>query len=132
MIKYPTLSEVIFAHDDLIGKYGGALGIRDDGLLESAVFRCQATFGGVDLYRTIFEKAAAILHSVIFDHPFVDGNKRTAVTSAAMVLEKNGWRLVASQDELMSFPLAVEKARPEISEIADWLKRHSQKIRKKK
>lgn len=131
MTVYPTLAEVVFAHDSLIAKFGGSLGIRDDGLLESAVFRCQATFGGADLYQTIFDKAAAILHSVLFDHPFVDGNKRTAVTSAATLLEKNGWKLTASQDELVAFPLAVEKTRPEISEIASWLRKHSRRIRRK-
>lgn len=130
MTAYPTLAEVVFAHDDLIAKFGGSLGIRDDGLLESAVFRCQATFGGADLYQTIFDKAAAIFHSIIFDHPFIDGNKRTAVTSATILLERNGWRLIASQDEVVAFPLAVEKTRPEIAEIAAWLRKHSRKVKK--
>ena len=127
MISYLTVDEVLQAHETLIVRFGGSGGVRDDDLLESAVFRCQATFGGSDLYKTIFEKAAAIFHSIIFDHPFVDGNKRTAITAAVTFLITNGWKFDAGLDELVAFPLAVEKSRPEISEIAAWFKKHCKK-----
>lgn len=130
MTKFISVDEVIRAHDFMVGKYGGAFGIRDEKLLESAVFRCQSSFGGKDLYRTIFEKAAAMFHSIIFDHPFVDGNKRTAVTVACDFLVVNGQIIEAGQEELLAFPLAVEKTRPEIGEIAKWFKKHCHKIRK--
>jgi len=123
-MKLLTVSDVTFLHDGLIATFGGSMGIRDDGLLESAVLRCQASFGGRDLYPTVFEKAAAIFHGVIFDHAFIDGNKRTAFTCAVETLERNGWRFMASNEE------AVEKTRPDISEIASWLKKHSRKIKK--
>lgn len=127
MIKYLTVNEVVSIHDHFVKKYGGALGIRDDGLLESAVFRCQASFGGNDLYETIFDKAAAIFHSMIFDHPFVDGNKRAAIMSASSFLVRNGYNFAATDKELCGFPLIVEKTRPEISQIAKWFKKHCKK-----
>ncbi len=68
--------EVLRLHHLSIVKYGGSDGIRDEGLLESALARPYQTFGGNDLYQTIYEKAAAIMESVIINHPFVDGNKR--------------------------------------------------------
>ncbi|MBI3559039.1 type II toxin-antitoxin system death-on-curing family toxin [Candidatus Gottesmanbacteria bacterium] len=128
MTKYLTVEEVVTIHNHFVKKFGGVLGIRDAGLLESAVFRCQASFGGNDLYETIFAKAAAILHSMIFDHPFVDGNKRAAIMSAFSLLVRNGYDFKATDKELEAFPLAVEKNRPEISEIAKWLKTHSKRI----
>lgn len=127
MTKYLAVNEVVAIHNHYVKKFGGALGIRDDGLLESAVFRCQTSYDGNDLYATIFDKAAAIFHSTIFDHPFVDGNKRTAIMSAISLLVRNGHTFKVTDDELAAFPLAVEKTRPEISEIASWFKKHSKK-----
>lgn len=129
MTKYLTVDEVVAIHDHYVKKFGGALGIRDGGLLESAVFRCQTSFGGNDLYQTIFDKAAAIFHSMIFDHPFVDGNKRAAMMSAISLLVRNGHDFRATDEELVAFPLAVEKTRPEISKISSWFKKHCKKIK---
>lgn len=122
-----TVADVVFIHDDLVARYGGVGGIRDNGLLESAVFRCQATFGGDDLYPTVFDKAAALFHAIIFDHPFVDGNKRTAIGSAAIFLDLNGWVLVASKEDLVAFPLLTEKERPGLDLIAEWFRAHAVK-----
>lgn len=130
-MRHISLDDVIFIHDDMIRTYGGSLGVRDFRLLESAVFRGQASFGGKDLYPTIFDKAAAMLHSILFNHPFVDGNKRTAIGSAAAFLAKNAWSLNVTLEELVAFPLAVEKTRPDIETIAAWLKEHAKKNRKK-
>lgn len=127
MISYLSVDEVLKVHDSLIVRFGGRGGVRDDNLLESAVFRNQASFGGSDLYETIFDKAAAMFHSIIFDHPFVDGNKRSAITCASTFLITNGWDFLASLDELVAFPLAVEQTRPEILEVANWFKKHCQK-----
>jgi death on curing protein len=132
MTKYLTVDEVIAIHNHFVKKFGGTLGLRDDGLLESAVFRCQTSFGGNDLYATIFDKAAAIFHSLIFDHPFVDGNKRAAIMSAASLLVRNGHNFVATDEELVAFPLAVERTRPDILEIAAWFKSHCRKGKMKK
>jgi len=75
-----SLEEVIFFHDKAIDLYGGSKGIRDFGALDSALNRPWQTFASEDLYPTCFEKAAAILESIILNHPFIDGNKRTAFT----------------------------------------------------
>lgn len=128
-MRYLSLEEVLFLHDDLIKTYGGSLGIRDANLLESAVFRPQSTFGEHDLYPSVFDKAATLLHGILFNHPFVDGNKRTAVASAAAFLAKNGWQFTSTTQELVAFPLAVEKTHPEVSEIALWLQEHAVKNR---
>ncbi|OGG18491.1 hypothetical protein A2721_01745 [Candidatus Gottesmanbacteria bacterium RIFCSPHIGHO2_01_FULL_47_48] len=129
---YLSLNDAIRIHDEMVSSYGGTLGIRDEKLLESAVFRCQASFGGEDLYRDIFEKAAAIFHGIIFDHPFIDGNKRAAVACAIEFLERNAQVFIASNDEVVAFPLWVERNRPEIEEIARWFKRRCRRLTKRR
>lgn len=128
-MNYLSVSDVILIHDTYVKMFGGRLGTRDDNLLDSAVFRCQTSFGGEDLYPTVFEKAAALFHSLIFDHPFVDGNKRTALFSADRFLFLNGYEFIASNNDAEKFPLFVEQTRPEISEIASWFKKHCKKIK---
>jgi death-on-curing protein len=76
MIAKETLLKL---HELSIIKYGGSMGIRDEGLMESAIARPYQSFGGEDLYPTVFEKAAAIAESIIINHPFIDGNKRTDI-----------------------------------------------------
>lgn len=127
---YLTIGEILFLHKDLVDSYGGTDGIRDENLLKSAVFRCQTSFGGKDLYKDIFEKSAALFHSILFSHPFIDGNKRTGISSAIILLEKNGWKFESTLQELVTFPLFVEHTRPDISQIASWFKSHCKKIKK--
>ena len=86
-----------------------------------------ATFESNDLYPDIFSKAAALMHSIIKNHPFVDGNKRTAITAASIFLLRNSCRLTASNKELECFTLKVAAEDVELQEIAGWLERHSQK-----
>lgn len=124
-IKYVSLEEVLAIHDDLIEQYGGSFGVRDLGLIQSAIARPQATFGGYDLYKTVFDKVAAFFHSLIFNHAFADGNKRTAITTAARFLYINGYELVASKNEFVKFPLNVENNHLTLKKIAAWLKQHS-------
>ena len=71
------IKSVINLHDKILAKYGGASGVRDSNLLDSALNRPFQTFGGEDLYSSFYEKAAAVIQSIIINHPFVDGNKRT-------------------------------------------------------
>ena len=126
-MKHLSVFDVVQIHDTYIKMFGGSLGIRDDNLLDSAVFRCQASFDGKDLYATVFEKAAALFHGIIFDHPFADGNKRTALFSAVRLLYLNGYEFTALNNEAAAFPLFVENTRPDISEISIWFKKHSVK-----
>ncbi len=129
MIHFLTLDEVTTLHDHYVAEFGGSLGIRDDRLLESAVYRPQVSYGGKDLYRSVFDKAAALFHGILFDHPFVDGNKRAALMCSVAFLKRNGCTFEAPDKELVAFPLAVEQTRPELIEIASWFKKHGSKKR---
>jgi len=102
-VKYLTAEQVLFIHSRIIDETGGMHGIRDLGLLESAVSRPRATFRNKDLYPTSFHKAAALMESLVKNHPFIDGNKRMAITSAAIFLQMNGYLLKASHNELVDF-----------------------------
>jgi len=84
-----TTDEVIVMHDKLIMATGGSSGLCDMGLLESAILGCTQTFGGEELYPTVIEKAARMAYSICKNHPFVDGNKRVAVTALLVVLRVN-------------------------------------------
>ncbi len=90
MIRYLTLIEVLHLHRQVINQSGGSLGVRDLGLLESAVAQPKMTFGGEDLYPTVIDKAAALAFSIIRNHPFVDGNKRTGHAAMETFLISNG------------------------------------------
>ncbi len=120
MIAYLTVQEVLFIHARLIATTGGEHGIRDLGLLESAVARPQAAFGGEDLYPDLWRKTAALMQSLVQNHPFVDGNKRTGITAAAMFLRRNGRILQTSNAELERFTLWVTEERPSLDEMANW------------
>ena len=125
--KYIALDEVIAIHDNMISLYGGSHGIRDLGLVESAISRPKATFGGKDLYPDIFAKAAALFHSLMFNHAFIDGNKRTTISTTARFLSLNGFELDVSEQEFIDFPLKVENNHLSFEDIASWLKNHSKK-----
>jgi death-on-curing protein len=124
-IIYLSFEEVVKIHDNLVKLYGGSLGVRNKALIESALARPQATFGGEDLYETIFDKAAALFHSLMFNHSFVDGNKRTTMTSVARFLAVNGYELEVSQRAFVDFPIQVENNHMSIEEIAQWLEENS-------
>jgi death-on-curing protein len=92
-----TLDEVIEIHRDMIERYGGSFGIRDQGLLESAVAMPRAGFGGQYLHSSVFEMAAAYLFHIVKNHPFIDGNKRTGAMAAFTFLKLNHLTLNARE-----------------------------------
>jgi death-on-curing protein len=108
-------------------KVCGSFGVRDVGLMESAIFRPQASFDENDLYVTIFEKAAALLHSLLKNHPFIDGNKRTAFTSCGLFLQLNGYHLINRHKESVEFALRVEDQSLSFEEIVAWLAENTKK-----
>lgn len=126
-MKYLSVKDVLLLHQIAIDKFGGSHGLRDFGLLESAIMRPQTTFGGEDLYKTIFGKAAALLHSLLMNHQFVDGNKRTAMFSVMTFLELNGYEFIAEQNDVVDYALYIENSQPEIEEIAEWLEKNCKK-----
>ena len=127
-MKYLTVKDILLLHDIAIDKFGGSHGLRDLGLLESAVARPQSSFGGEDLYPSIFLKAGALVHSLLMNHQFVDGNKRTAMFSVMTFLELNGYKFVAKQKEVVDTALWIENKKPTIEEISKWLEEHTEKI----
>jgi len=116
---------VYLLHERLIQLTGGSSGLRDPGLLASAVARPQASFDGEELYPDLWTRAAALMQSLIKNHPYVDGNKRTAVTATAVFLELNHHRLTASNDEVLRFAVETAGREAEMKEIAAWLEEHS-------
>jgi death-on-curing protein len=127
-ISYITLEMVLAIHESMVEQYGGSDGIRDLFLIQSAIARPQAIFGGEDLYQTVFEKAASLFHSLLFNHGFVDANKRTAIVSAAALLGINGYELKVTQQAFVAFPLKAEHVHLSIEAIASWFKEYTEKI----
>lgn len=124
MIKYLTTEDVLLLHHLSIEKSGGSHGLRDVALLDAAVHRPQATFAGDDLYPTLFDKAGALCHSLIKNHAFVDGNKRTSLLSAMTMLELNGYQFNCGQNELVAFGLKIDNENIGAEKIAEWIKVH--------
>lgn len=118
MIRYLLPEQVLFIHSRLIQSTGGAHGILDLSMLLSALGRPQATFEGNDLYGNLFSKAASLLDSLIRDHPFVDGNKRTAIASTALFMQLNGFSLVVPNEEMARFTLACAQSKVTLEEIS--------------
>jgi death-on-curing protein len=117
---YPTVPEVLFIHDTLIERFGGSHGIRDMGALESALARPQTGY-----YRDPIEEAAALWESLSQNHPFIDGNKRVAVTVTAAFLRVNGYRLDFADADAFAFLLDLyETGRMRFGELDAWLRRN--------
>ncbi len=124
-MKQLSPHQVLFLHARLIEETGGSHGVRDMGLLLSALGRPQATFEGKDLHPTIFQKAAALSDSMINNHPFVDGNKRSGIGAAVLFLSLNGCVLTVSNQELLDLTMEIAQKKTTIETIANWFERHS-------
>lgn len=124
-MNYLTVEQVLFIHMRLISETGGGAGIRDLGMLASAVARPQATFEGRDLYPDLFSKAAALMESLVRNRPFVDGNKRVGITAAGLFLRLNGYGLAASSADLESFTMQVARSELVLAQITAWFRTHS-------
>ena len=121
-MNYLTPEQVLFIHSRLVTETGGSHGLRDLGLLLSAVARPRATFDSNELYPDLFTKAAALMDSLINNHPFLDGNKRTGLTATGLFLRINGWKLTATSEELVACTMRVAVEDLEIDELANWLR----------
>lgn len=126
-VKYVTSEMAIFYQQKIIKVTGGSLGLRDLGLLKSAINRPRVSFGGKDLYPKVLDKAAALFHSMILNHPFLDGNKRTALAVLYEFLKQNNYILSATEKELVELPLKIERKYLSLEQIAKWLKMHTKK-----
>lgn len=123
-MRYLTLGEVVELHQRLLTVTGGASGIRDLGLLESALAQPKATFDGVDLHPTLLDKAAALGFALVANHAFVDGNKRVGHAAMEVFLVLNGCEFDASVDAQERLMLDVAAGRIDRHKLAQWLKTH--------
>ena len=120
MTDYLTVAEVLAMHVDQIERYGGSHGVRDPGLLEAALFRPQTGY-----YADLIEEAAALWESMSQNHPFIDGNKRTAFAATYTFLAINGARLTADAQETQDFVLALyEENQFTFDKLVPWLRGH--------
>lgn len=115
-------------HTVAIEEFGGATGIRDRALLESALARPLATFGGKQLYDTPMKRAAALAESLVLNHGFVDGNKRTAMYAMAGWLEREGFGIDAARGELRDLALAIATRKMDLDQIAAWLEKYARPL----
>jgi death-on-curing protein len=124
MPEFLTLDEVLESHAEQIGMYGGSLGIRDVGLLESALAQPGAMFGGQFLHTDIFEMAAAYLFHIVKNHPFIDGNKRAGLETALLFLETNGYSIEALDDDLIDLVIQTATSQIDQQQIAEFFRTH--------
>lgn len=121
MIKFLKREIILRFHDDQIERYGGSPGIRDLGLLDSALAQPEMSFGGEYMHQSIFEMAAAYGYHICKNHPFYDGNKRTALIAILTFLNVNGYAVVADKRELYAIMVDLAAGKVEKPELAKFL-----------
>jgi len=125
---YLSLEQVLNLHRRQLRLFGGAAGLRDRSALESAVARPQMTFGGEDLYPEIEDKAAALMHSLVMNHPFVDGNKRVGAHACVLLLLANGVEPTFSPAELTAITLATAGGEVSAEALSIWLRQRTRRL----
>ena len=116
--------QVILLHQQLINEIGGSPGLRDEGLLESALAAPFQSFGGIDAYPSLQQRAARLAYGLVNNHPFVDGNKRIGAHTMLVFLALNGIELSYTQEELASLFIAVASGDKGYEDVLDWLSSH--------
>ncbi len=123
-----SIAEVLEIYQRVIQESGGLIGIRDFGALESSIAQPFVTFGGNELYPSLVEKAAALGYSIIQNHPFADGNKRTGHAAMAIFLAMNGYKISASVDEQVDIILSIASGNLHRDGFSKWLASHVQPL----
>lgn len=121
-VRYLTHEEILDIHDLSIERYGGLVGVRDAGLLDSALAQPAQSFDGIELYPTLAEKAARLAYGIIKNHPFVDGNKRTGAAALALLLRMNGIGFTPNLDDMLAIIIAVADGSANLEALTDWTK----------
>ena len=124
-MRYIRAEELLALHDLIIAETGGAYGVREQGLLHAIVEKPAASFGGEDLYKGLFLKAAVLMEAIVNYHVFVDGNKRTGFVAGARFLLLNGYEFDGSNSTVEEVMVAIAKKEMNVAEIADWLEENS-------
>jgi len=127
MIKFLTLSEVLLILEDQIRNYGGKYGIRDRNLLSSAIYMPESSFDGKYLHETVPAMAAAYAFHICQNHPFIDGNKRSALASSLVFLDINGYELNCKNETLYNKIMNVAKGEIKKEELIKFYEKHSRK-----
>lgn len=128
MTVYLSVAQVLRFHSDQIDRFGGSRGLRERGALESAVARPQMTFGGEDLYPDVPTKAAALMHSLVMNHAFVDGNKRVGAHAAIAFLLANDVEPLFSPADLVDITLRLAEGRVSAEQLAIWIRQRSREM----
>ena len=123
-MKTLSKEQIIILHNQLINATGGSDGIKDENMLESAIYAPFHTFAGKDFFPTIYQKAARLGFGLVSNHPFVDGNKRTAAHIMLVFLELNGIEMQYTNDELSEIFLAIADDRAKYDDLLSWIIEH--------
>jgi death on curing protein len=123
-----SLEGLVWMHTVAVGEFGGSNGIRNRGLLESALAHPLPSSGGKNLYDTPFKRVAALAESLVLNHGFVDGNKRTAMYAMAAWLEREGYVIEAERGALRDLALSIASHELSMERIAAWLEQRSNQI----
>lgn len=127
-MKYLTKEQIIYLHKRLIQEYGGMDGIRNEGLLESAIASPFQTFSSMEFFLTIEEKAARLGYGLVCNHCFIDGNKRTGAHAMLVFLALNGIQLDFTQEELIHIFLDLASGKSGYNHLLTWIKSHERKL----
>ena len=125
MTVYLSMAQLLRLHRMQVKAFGGPSGVQDRGRLEAAAARPQMTFDGEDLYPDLPAKAGALMHSIVMNHPFVDGNKRVGVMAAELFLAVNGHMLDVVDDEIVAITMDVAAGTVSAEALAIWLRQRS-------
>ena len=124
---YLSEEQILYLHTKVIEAAGGHGGVRDRRLLQSALARPAASFAGQDLYVSLSAKAAALMHSLVSNHAFIDGNKRVAVAAAELFLQVNGCRLSADDQALEEVTMAAAEGSIGVEELSIWIEQRTRR-----
>lgn len=130
MIKFLTKEVLLTFHQDQIEAFGGSPRVRDEGLLESALAQPQASFGGEYVHDSIFKMAAAYGFHICKNHPFYDGNKRTALVAMYTFLYVNGYRLIANKKSLYAVMIDLASGKLGKDDLSGFLEEHTEERKK--
>ena len=120
----PDVETVLLLHRKMIDRSGGSHGVREMGLIESAVARASTAFGGVEAYPDLLSKAAAMGCGLAQNHGFIDGNKRVGMAVVLLILRRNGVTLAYTQEELIDLGLSVAQGSADVAEVLEWICSH--------
>ena len=123
-MRFLSLTEVLELHHMVLAQTGGSPGIRDLGMLQSALAQPQMTFAGAELYPTLEEKGAALCFSLVSNHPFVDGNKRVGHAAMETFLVLNGWELQVTVDLAEQIMLSLASGNLSREKLVEWIRDH--------